>query len=306
MIIRRVGPFFALPLLLGPVIVGCATSPGHRGSVSVDAEGKAVVRCPAGSAPTLDGRVDRGEWDDALVLRRAGEPWAYDAMADRREVRYVGDDLGVTLKMKHDGQRLYLLAEVTDNLIYGIDTPRWPPTAARDRAAPYWDTPGAGQDWGWWGDCVEVGICANLSGDYHTLPYTGPVDPARPGECWKVQGNVSYDRLMAGVGSTWVEAGHLRCAIRRTPTGYVQEWSIAFDPCLATGGGSHYTPGQSPPMGLQLLVLDLDRQADGQGHWSNIHHQAVWSYTGRAGKKQRPNWARLILLSPHPPTRAAP
>lgn len=275
---------------------GCASGHPEHGSVTRGPDGTLAVRCPVGAAPTVDGRVERGEWDDALVLQRADEPWAYDAMADRRDVRYGRDDLSAQIRMKHAGQRLYLLAVVRDDRVYGVDTPMWPPTAASDRPEPYWDTPGDSQDWGWWGDSVEVGICANMAGDYDTLPYTGPVDAAKPGECWKIQGNVSYDRLMAGALEPWAEAGHLRCAIRRTESGYVQEWSVALTPCLATGDGKHYRPGQSAPMGLQLMVLDLDRREDGAGHWSNIHHQAVWSYTGRAGKKQRPNWAKLVLL----------
>jgi hypothetical protein len=210
--------------------------------------------------------------------------------------RYDGDDLAVAIRMKHDGGRLYMLAEVRDDLIYGVDTPAWAPTAAPGRARPYWDSRGAGEDWGWWGDSVELGICANMDGGYERFPFTGPADADRPGECWKVQGNASYGRLMTGpVLAGWAEAGHMRCVIRRTAAGYRQEWSIAFDPCLATGPRAFYEPGRSGAMGFGLLVLDLDRRADGAGHWSNIHHQAVYWKPTDAGKKARANWARLVL-----------
>jgi len=71
----------------------------------------------------------------------------------------------------------------------------------------------------------------------------------------------------------------------------------ANDPCLDTGAGP-YRPGESAPMGFQLLVMDLDAKEDGDG-WSNIRHQAVWSYpAGRGDKRLRENWGRLVLLPP--------
>ena len=107
-----------------------------------------------------------------------------------------------------------------------------------NRKKPYWRTRGRGEDWGWWGDSVEIAICADMADDHKRFPFTGPIDADRPGAGWKIQCNASYNRLMTGPAlADWAEAGHVRCQIRRRPNGYVQEWSIALNPCLATGGG---------------------------------------------------------------------
>lgn len=265
------------------------------------------IRCPLADAPLCDGRVGADEWSDALLVRDFEDPWAYDAMADQVRPEYPPDDLACRIRVKHDGERFYMLCEVRDDVLYNVDTDQWAPTDGGDRTPPYWHSPGDAEDWGWWGDCVELAVCANMSGDYEQFPYTGPVDPARAGECWKVQGNASYGKLMVGdVLEAWAESGAMQCAVRRTDDGYVTEWSVAFDPCFATGEGAFYRPGESAPMGLQLIVLDVDRRQDGEGHWSNIHHQAVWSYRDAGGKKQRGNWGRLILLPPPAPVRGSP
>ncbi len=265
-----------------------------------------VARVPYASAPTIDGVEEEGEWDDALILRDFGAPWAADMMSRGRDVVYDRNDLDVAIRVKHDGRTLYMLAIVRDDRIYAIDTPEWQPPAGRDREPPYWKTaPGTrgmfgGAHWGWWGDCVEIAIVANMDADIPMLPTCGAHDPLNPGHAWKIQGNMSYARLMTDEHlAGWVRDGHIRWQGRLTqaPRGYVQEWAIDLDPCLDTGEGP-YRPGESAPMGFQLLVMDLDEKEDGDG-WSNIRHQAVWSYpSGRGDKRLRENWGRLILLPP--------
>ena len=164
------------------------------------------IRCPFGKAPALDGVVARGEWDDALVVRRAADPWPHDTMVQKLDVTYDAADLGCAVRMKHDGSRLYILCEITDDLLYNLDTEEWVPDKFKDWPKPYWKSPAGQEDWGYWGDCFEVGLCANMKGDYKSFPVTGPADPKKPAECWKVQGNISYGRVMGGPAlQDWVE-----------------------------------------------------------------------------------------------------
>jgi hypothetical protein len=257
------------------------------------------IRCPLGKAPVLDGAVGQGEWDDAVVVRQAADPWPHDTMVQKLDVKYDPADLGCAIRMKHDGARLYILCEITDDALYNLDTEEWAPDKFKDRPKPYWKSPAGQEDWGYWGDCFEVGICANMKGDYKSFPVTGPVDPKKPGECWKVQGNISYGRVMAGeVLKDWVEKGHMQCAMKRLEKGkgYVLEWAIAFNPCLAVAEGKFHEPGKSEPLGMQLILVDVDTPEVSKSHLHPlIHHQGVWPYCGKGPKKSRVNWARVCL-----------
>jgi len=263
----------------------------------------ARVTRPRIATPTIDGVVAADEWEAARRVRDFTDPWAYDAIAKRWTARYAAEDLACRIRLGHDGVALYLLAEVRDDRIYAVDTPEWQPTSGRDRRSPYWRTPEGtrsgyrDQHWGWWGDCVELALSADPDGGFEEFPYTGCVDPERPGACWKFQANASYRRLMTGrTCDGWRQRG-LRCAVRLgdEPRGYVTEWRVPFDPSLTTADGTPVDPAAGEPIGMQLIVLDCDREADGEGHWSNIRHQAVYSYSGEGGKKDRVNWATLIL-----------
>ena len=99
------------------------------------------VRCPFGKPPTLDGVAAQGEWDDALVVRKAADPWPHDTMAQQLNVTYDPADLACAVRMKHDGRRLYVLGEVTDDLLYNLDTEEWapqpePPRKGREPSPP--------------------------------------------------------------------------------------------------------------------------------------------------------------------------
>ncbi|MGD0897034.1 MAG: hypothetical protein ABR915_04300 [Thermoguttaceae bacterium] len=254
----------------------------------------------------MDGVVDKGEWDDALVIRQAADPWPHDTMVQKLNVKYDPADLACTVRMKHDGVRLYVLCEIVDDILYNLDTEEWIPEKYKDRQKPCWKSPAGQEDWGYWGDCFEIGICANMKGDYKSFPVTGPVDPSKPGECWKVQGNISYGRVMTGdVLKEWVDNGFMKCAMKRLEKGkgYVLEWSITLNPCLAVGEGRYYEPGKSEPLGLQLTIVDVDTPEAGAGHpHPLIHHQGIWPYCGKGPKKARVNWARLYLDPPKNPT----
>ena len=206
------------------LILGVQTSAAPRPEVVPEGWVPPEIHCPAGKAPTLDGVVAEGEWDDALTKRKANDPLPHDTMVQKLNVTYDPADLSCTVRMKHDGERLYILCEIVDNLLYNLDTEEWAPMTYTNRAKPYWKSPEGQEDWGYWGDCFEVGLCAKTNGGYRYFPVTGPAETNKPAECWaecwKVQGNISYGRVMAGsLLQKWVDSGAMKCAMKRGEKG---------------------------------------------------------------------------------------
>jgi len=74
-----------------------------------------------GSTPRLDGVISRGEWDDATGFTGVMD-WisTFTHTTDPQ-------DLALRGWVKHDGKRLYFAFDITDDVLYGIDTPRWLP-----------------------------------------------------------------------------------------------------------------------------------------------------------------------------------
>jgi len=74
-----------------------------------------------GKAPVLDGVLSPGEWDDATQFFGVKD-WVpqFSPTTDP-------NDLSVHGFVKHDDKRLYFAFDVTDDVLYGIDTERWLP-----------------------------------------------------------------------------------------------------------------------------------------------------------------------------------
>src|SRR5688572_21511823 len=74
-----------------------------------------------GVTPKLDGVIAPGEWEDAAELRGVRD-WT-------AEFSEVSSDSDLALKgwVKHDAECLYFAFEISDDLLYGIDTERWLP-----------------------------------------------------------------------------------------------------------------------------------------------------------------------------------
>ena len=74
-----------------------------------------------GKTPVLDGVISPGEWDDATQFSGVAD-WIpqFSKTTDAKDLALKG-------WVKHDGKRLYFAFEVTDDVLYGIDTPRWLP-----------------------------------------------------------------------------------------------------------------------------------------------------------------------------------
>lgn len=97
-----------------------------------------------GRTPVIDGKISPGEWDDATIFSGI-EGW-------RPQFSDITDPKDLSLKgyVKHDGKRLYFAFDVTDDVLYGIETPRWLPS----------NNPNAHeltrQGFPWFGDEIEL------------------------------------------------------------------------------------------------------------------------------------------------------
>jgi hypothetical protein len=146
---------------------------------------------------------------------------------------YRSEDLSVIGYVKHDGKYLYFAFDVTDDVLYGIDTPRWLP----DNNPQAHEISRAG--FPWFGDEMEILINA-------TNKWNGDESAAGDGSSWQMVCNLTKSQLngvkaggiLAGEPRRdpnawntyvrWIEQGHQTCAVRARKRGYVLEWRIAL------------------------------------------------------------------------------
>src|SRR5437867_922015 len=95
-------------------------------------------------------------------------------------------DLSLKGYVKHDGKRLYFAFDVTDHVLYGIDTPRWLP----DENAKAHELSRTGYPW--FGDEMEVLINA-------ANQWQGNENSAGNGASWQMVCNLTKSRK-GGVG----------------------------------------------------------------------------------------------------------
>jgi SSS family solute:Na+ symporter len=263
-------------------------------------EGAKTLECPAGAAPTIDGVLSPGEWSDASHVSGA-EGWVSQFSPVRDPL-----DLNFTVWTKHDGGHLYFAFLVRDDVLYGIDTPRWlPPNNAKAHDL----TP---EGWPWFGDEVELLIHAGP-------PWKGDEQAAGDGFSWQMVANLTKSRL-GGVGRggllegeprskpqawatyrKWIESGAMRAAARTLEggQGYVIEWAVRFDPCLEIEPGRFYSPSSGDrSVGLNIAIGDLDEPERGAGNFGNFHHEE-WFAGAKNLRTQLRYWGRLwIRTSP--------
>lgn len=230
-----------------------------------------------GTPPGIDGVISPGEYSDATRFTgvRDWVPQFSPTTNDR--------DLSLTGWVKHDGQRLYFAFEVTDDVLYGIDTERWLPE--RNLKA-HELTP---EGWPWFGDEMELLINA-------TNRWTGNESAAGDGTSWQMVCNLTKSRL-GGIGTgglmegeprsrpsawqtyqRWIRSGAQQCVAKRRPGGYVLEWSVAFNPCLEVEPGVFYKPSLGDRrMGLNIALGDVDEKEKGAGNFGNFHHEDWWA-----------------------------
>ena len=248
-----------------------------------------------GTTPVLDGKLAPGEWQDASPFTGT-QNWTatFTRTTDPK-------DLSVKGWVKHDATFLYFAFDVTDDVLYGIDTPRWLPT---ENPRAHELTP---QGWPWFGDEIEILInSANT--------WAGAEDAAGNGASWQMVCNLTKSRK-GGIGTggllegeprvkpgawatynRWIASGAQRCAAAPKPAGhgYIVEWAVSFNPCLELSPGKFYSASQDATVGLNIAVGDLDRKEDGNGNFGNFHHED-WLSGGKTTRTHLRDFTTLTL-----------
>ncbi|MDX1983970.1 MAG: hypothetical protein SFV51_27090 [Bryobacteraceae bacterium] len=235
--------------------------------------------CFPGKTPVLDGAIEAGEWDDATQFFGVKD-WVpqFSPTTD-------SSDLALHGYVKHDGRRMYFAFDITDDVLYGIDTPRWLPK----------ENPNAHeltqQGFPWFGDEMEI-----LMNPPNT--WRGEENSVGSGASWQMVCNLTKSRL-GGVGhggllegeprkdnkawrtyQKWIEDRAMECVAKPKPggKGYVIEWAVNFDPCLEVESGRFYSPAMgNRAMGLNIALGDLDQPERGEGNFGNFHHEDWFS-----------------------------
>ncbi len=269
-----------------------------------------------GKTPVLDGVLSPGEWDDATQFSGVAD-WIpqFSRTTDAKDLSLKG-------WVKHDGKRLYFAFDVTDDVLYGIDTPRWLPK----------ENPKAHEltreGFPWFGDEMELLINA-------TNKWDGAENARGDGSSWQMVCNLTKSRL-GGVGKggllegeprkdlkawdtyqKWILTGAQQAAAKPKPggKGYIIEWAVNFNPCLEVEPGKFYSTTMGDrPMGLNIALGDLDEMERGAGNFGNFHHED-WFAGAKNIRTNLKQWGTLWIRStarksaaqpPRTPTRHQP
>lgn len=276
------------------LLTACLPPPGEeRGGP------RPLLRAWRGSTPTLDGVLEPGEWDDATEFRGVtGWTSTFAPVADPRDLALEG-------WVKHDGTHLWFAFRVSDDVLYGIDLPRWLPDENPDAHAL------SPKGFPWFGDGMEILLNARPTGRE-----PDGVGAAGSGTSWQMVCNLTKSRL-GGIGTggllegeprsserawatyaQWIRTGAMSAVARQRSDakGYVIEWRIAFDPCVELAPRLFWSPSLGEAaLGLNLALQDLDEKEKGAGHFGSFHHEEWWS--GDPKRRTDLNqWGTLILL----------
>lgn len=251
-----------------------------------------------GLTPILDGILSPGEWEDAVQFVGVSR-WIsqFTSTTDPK-------DLSVRVYAKHDGRRLYFAFDVTDDVLYGIDTPRWLPAEnpkAHDLTA---------EGWPWFGDEMELLINASNH-------WTGNETAAGNGSSWQMvcnltksrKGGIGHGGLLEGEPRSkaeawntyqqWILSGAQEAIARPKPggKGYIIEWAIRFNPCLEVEPGRFYSTAMGDrAMGLNIAIGDLDEKEKGKGNFGNFHHEE-WFAGAKNVRTQLRHWGTLWIMT---------
>jgi len=249
-----------------------------------------------GKTPVLDGVISPGEWDDATRFEGVLN-WShtFSPTTDPKDLALIG-------YVKHDSKRLYFAFDVTDDVLYGIDTPRWLPR----------ENPKAHElsrtGFPWFGDEMELLINASNH-------WTGNEEAAGDGSSWQMVCNLTKSRK-GGVGKGgllegeprkrlsawntyqhWILSGAQQAVAKVKPggKGYIIEWAVSFNPCLEVKPGMFYSVSMGDrPMGLNIALGDLDTPESGQGNFGNFHHEE-WFAGDPQRRTQLREWGTLWI-----------
>jgi SSS family solute:Na+ symporter len=251
-----------------------------------------------GRTPKLDGQISTNEYADATVFTGVKGTWisTFSPVTDEADLALKG-------YVKHDGKRLYFAFEVTDDVLYGIDIPRWIP---KDHPKVHELTR---EGFPWFGDEMELLINA-------TNRYTSPDENAAGnGQSWQMVCNLTKSRL-GGIGKgglmegeprrelaawntyqKWILDRSMECAAKPKPggKGYVIEWAVKFDPCLEVSPGVFYDVKMGDrAMGLNIALGDIDQEERGKGNFANFHHEDWFAGTPK-GRTRLKEWGTLWI-----------
>ena len=207
-------------------------------------------------------------------------------------------DLALRGWVKHDGRRLYFAFEITDDVLYGIDTDRWLPH----------ENPKAHEltreGFPWFGDEMELLINASNR-------WTGNEGANGTGAAWQMVCNLTKSRL-GGIGphageqscllegeprrelsawnqyAAWIQSKAMTAAarvVKKNARGgvYVVEWAVNFDPCLEVEPGQFYSTALGDrAMGLNIALGDIDERERGvddagQPNFGHFRHEDWWA-----------------------------
>jgi SSS family solute:Na+ symporter len=246
-----------------------------------------------GTTPVFDGKIEQDEYIDAATISGI-EGWLpqFSSVEDPR-------DLSGTVWIKHDGTYLYFAFDITDDVLYGIDTERWLPS----------ENPKAHEltraGFPWFGDGVEVLINA----ENRWSEKDGESNKGNS-KSWQMVASTHKSRL-GGIGVAGLLEGEERSMLSAWNTyqkwilnkdievkvhmksdeqgsGYTMEWRIRPEACLEISPGVFWSPDIAvTKMGLNIAVTDLDFPEDGKGNRANFHHENWWS-----GEKDKRTWLK--------------
>jgi len=251
-----------------------------------------------GRTPKLDGVLSKQEWSDATQFYGVID-WVHTFTPTTNP-----KDLALHGYVKHDGKRLYFAFDVTDDVLYGIDTPRWLPKEnpkAHDLTR---------EGYPWFGDEMELLINA-------TNKWKGDEDSAGDGTSWQMVCNLTKSRL-GGIGkggllegeprksekawntyARWIRDRKQEAVVKVKPSGkgYIIEWAVDFDPCVEVEPGKFWSPSMGNRIvGLNIAVGDLDGPEKGAGNFGNFHHEE-WFAGHKTTRTQLREWGTLMLMS---------
>ncbi len=251
-----------------------------------------------GSTPKLDGIISGGEWSGAVTIEGT-RGWT-PQFSETKDPK----DLSLKGWVKYDDTRLYFAFDVTDDVLYGIDTERWLP----EKNPQAHDLTQKG--WPWFGDEMEILINASNH-------WQGDENATGDGQSWQMVCNLTKSRLH-GIGTggilegeprvsdsawstyqRWITSGAMQAIAKPKPggKGYIIEWSIAFDPCLEIAPGKFFKPSDKGViMGLNIAIGDLDEKPKGEGNFGNFYHED-W-FAGEKNKRTNvKQWGTLRLMT---------
>ena len=254
-----------------------------------------------GKTPVLDGVLSPGEWSDTTEFRGAKNWWPH--------FHPVTDDRDQSMKgyVKHDDKFVPFAADVTDDLLYGIETDRYL-TRSNPKAHEL-----IRDAYPWLGDEMEILLNATNN------PLPGEVEGN--GSSWQMVCNLTKSRSGGvGVGGTlegeprarlaaretyrkWIEDGAQKCAVQKKPEGkgYILEWAIRFDPCLEVAAGKFYSPKMGKAeMRVKLVLGAMDRKEDGSGNPCNFHHEQWYAPGGEPGVRRAWGYLQVMGLEKKP------